>query len=139
MNELQNRFRPQLERLDDRIVPAHGGIGQANFGNLISALNNVAVQVDHVEALKNFSISDIQVVNVDVDNVLNNSVNHNRIIQDVLNHSVNQNQVLTDFLNQSLNQNVIDILHSADFLNNNVVAVNVLSGGTVVLFTAPPT
>jgi len=107
----------QLERLDDRITPSNVA-PQANFGNVISALNNVAVQVDRLNALSN--IGELRVVNV----------------RDVL----NGNNVQA--LNNALNRNDVSILdqalQNANILNDNVIAVNVLSGGQVVLFTLPP-
>ena len=105
---------------------------QANQGNLISALNNIAVQIDRLNALNDLTIGDVTVVNVE--DVLNNN--------NVLNNSLNRNDVdvnvLRDFLNNSLNNNNVEIIKNA--LNNNdvaisdVVAINVLSGGDVVVF-----
>jgi hypothetical protein len=101
---------------------------QANQGNLISALNNVSVQIDRVNALNDLTITDVRVVNVE--DVLNNN--------NVLNNSLNNNDVLTDFLNNSLNNNNVEIIKNV--LNNNnvaiddVVAINVLSGGDIVIF-----
>jgi len=125
---MTSQFRPQLESLDERITPSNLAHG-VNQGNLISALNNVAVQVDRVNALNDLTINDVQVVNVE--NVLKNGKVLNNVLRDA------NIQVLQDFLNNSANNN--EILNDA--LNNNnvnvqdVVAVNVLSGGDVVLFT----
>ena len=129
----QKYFRPQLELLDDRIAPAPVA-NQLNQGNLISALNNVAVQLERVSVLNNLTVSDVQVVNVQ--DVLNNN--------NVLNHShfLNDIHVLQNFLNNSVNNNTVQVLNDA--LNNNninvsrVVAISVLSGGDVILFTNPP-
>ena len=105
--------------------------GQVNQGNLISALNNVAVQVGDVTALNDLTIQDVRVVNVE--DVLNNS----NVLNNVLRNA--NIQVLQDFLNNSLNNNNVEIIK--DSLNNNdvfvsdVVAINVLSGGDVVVFT----
>jgi hypothetical protein len=41
------------------------GAGQANFGNLVSALNNVSAQVQNVRALEDVNVVDV----VDVNNV----------------------------------------------------------------------
>ncbi len=104
--------------------------GQVNQGNLISALNNVAVQVGDVTALNDLTIQDVQVVNVE--DVLNNSNVLNNVLRDA------NVQVLQDFLNDSLNNNNVEIIKEA--LNNNnvlisdVVAVNVLSGGDLIVF-----
>lgn len=109
---------------------AQNAAGGVNQGNLISALNNVAVQIDRLNALNDLTISDVRVVNVQ--DVLNN----NRVLNNALND--NNVQVLQDFLNNSVNNNNVQILN--DVLNNDdvavsdLVAVNVLSGGDVVLF-----
>jgi hypothetical protein len=107
---------------------AAGGINQ---GNLISALNNVAVQVDRVTALNDLTIQDVQVVNVQ--DVIRNSSVLNNALRDA------DIDVLTNFLNGSLNNNDVlnDVLNNNDVLIQDVVAVNVLSGGDVVLFTLP--
>lgn len=107
-----------------------GPATQVNQGNLISALNNVAVQVDRVNALNDLTITDVQVVNVqDVirnSNVLNNALRGAdiNILQDFLNNSLNNNNV--EIIKNSLNEN--------DVLVQDVVAVNVLSGGDLVVF-----
>ncbi len=116
-------------------VPVWGALAQPpvtqiNQGQLISALNNVNVQVDRVNALNNLTLSDIRVVNVQ--DVIHNSSVLNNALRDA------NIQVLQDFLNGSLNNNVVQVLNNA--LNNNnvnvsrVVAVDVLSGGDVILF-----
>ena len=127
---MNRQYRLQVERLDERITPANtaGGINQ---GNLISALNNVAVQIDRVNVLNGIDIEDVQVVNVQ--DVLKNGRVLNNVLRDA------NIQVLQDFLNDSVNNNNVEVLNNV--LNNNdvtvddVVAVNVLSGGDVVLFT----
>ena len=104
--------------------------GQVNQGNLISALNNVAVQIGDVTALNDLTIQDVRVVNVE--DVLNNSKVLNNVLRDA------NVQVLQDFLNNSLNDNNVEII--TDSLNNNdilisdVVAINVLSGGDLIVF-----
>ena len=104
--------------------------GQATFGNLIAALNNVNVEINNLEALNNLTIQDVRVVNVE--NVLNgNNVN-------ALNNNDVDVAILQDFLNNNLNNNNVEILNNA--LNNNnvaitdVVAIDVLSGGDIVVF-----
>jgi hypothetical protein len=107
-------------------------VQQITQGNLIAALNNINVQIDKLSALNNLSISNVRVVNVQ--DVLNNN--------NVLNNALNRNnvniQVLQDLLNNSLNNNNVQILDNA--LNNNdvaigqVVAIDVLSGGDVIVF-----
>jgi hypothetical protein len=109
---------------------AQQGTHQVNQGNLISALNNVTAQIDHVNALNNISLNDVQVVNVQ--DVIHNSSVLNNVLRDA------NIQVLQDFLNNSLNNNTVQVLNNA--LNNNnvnvsrVVAIDVLSGGDVILF-----
>jgi len=99
--------------------------GQANFGNLISALNNVNVQAQNIQALNNINAVDV----VDVNNVLNgtrvnalnNAINRNNV--QVLQDAIKNNEVVKNALND-LNINIGD-----------VVAVNVLSGGDLVVFS----
>jgi hypothetical protein len=116
-------------------VPASGALAQPSAqqitqGNLVAALNDVNVQLDRVNALNNLTISDVQVVNVQ--DVLNNSNVLDNVLRDA------NVQILQDFLNNSLNNNNVQILNDA--LNNNnvsvsrVVAIDVLSGGDVILF-----
>lgn len=104
---------------------AAGGINQ---GNLISALNNVAVQVDRVNALNDLTVQDVQVVNVQ--DVVRNS----RVLDNALRDA--DIDVLTNFLNGSLNNNEVvkDVLDDANVAITDVVAINVLSGGDVVVF-----
>lgn len=100
--------------------------GQANFGNLIAALNNVNAQV---QALQDAEIQDVQVVNVgDIEENLNdnqvetlNNAFQNADI-DALTNAIQENETL----NNSLNQNNVQI--------SDVVAVDVLSGGDVVVY-----
>lgn len=103
--------------------------GQANFGNLIAALNNVNAQV---RALEDAEIQDVQVVNIED---IYNNLNDNQVQTlnnafrdadiDVLTNAIQDNETL----NNSLNQNNVQI--------SDVVAVNVLSGGDVVVYTDP--
>jgi hypothetical protein len=108
-------------------------VGQATFGNLIAALNNINLEINNLEALNDLTITEVRVVNVE--NVLNgNSVN-------ALNNSLNRNEVdiavLQDFLNNSLNDNVViirEVLSNNNVAIDDVVAIDVLSGGEVVIF-----
>ncbi len=97
---------------------------QINQGNLISALNNVNAEINNIRALNNLTVSDVQVVNVEDavnnNNVLNNVLRNADI--DALQNFLNNNEVLND----SLNQNDVNV--------EDVVAVDVLRGGTVVVF-----
>lgn len=121
---------------------------QGNFGNLISALNNINAQIGTLNVLTNnlngsLNGSNIQLVNVN--DVLNgNNVN-------ALNHALNRNSVqigvLQNFLNNVTVTNVLsgNTISLSNFLNNNtipvtigqVVGVNVLSGGPVVVYYLP--
>jgi len=108
-------------------------VGQANFGNLISALNNIAVEIGELNALNNLTVGDVKVVNVeDVlkgNNVeaFNNALNRNKTEIAKLTNVLNNNTVLTDFLK---NNNIAV---------SRVVAIDVLSGGGVTLFVQPQT
>jgi hypothetical protein len=109
-------------------------VGQGTAA-LIAALNNVAVVIGELNALNNITIADVQVVNVE--DVLNNT--------DILRNArfLNNITILQDFLNNSLNNNDVEISIIEDALNNlniqigQVVAVDVLSGGDVVVFFQP--
>ncbi len=117
---------------------AHKQAHQVNQGNLISALNNISVQIDRLNALNNLTVQDIRLVNVE--NVLNN----NR----VLNNSLNRNDVDINVLRNVLNDLTIqdcavagcvdvtltDFLNENDIVISDVVAISVLSGGDVIVF-----
>lgn len=106
-------------------------VGQAAFGGLIAALNNITAQVI---ALNNIDIQDVNVTVVDIDN-LNLTVQQVRILNDVLNNNNVQIDILRNAIVEVLNDNNITL---QDFLNNNnvvitdVVAIDVLSGDLVV-------
>ncbi len=110
--------------------PAFAAPTQINTGSLVSALNNVNIEIDNV--LNDLTITDVQVVNVE------DAVNNNRVLNNVLNNNQTDIAVLQDFLNNSVNNNNVEIIKNA--LNNNnvaisdVVAIDVLSGGEVVIF-----
>ena len=110
-------------------------VGQATFGNLISALNNINVQIENLEALNDLDldVGDINVIVVEVEDLLNG--NRIRALNNVLRNAD------IDALQNFLNDNDVDILNDA--LNNNnvniseVIAVDVLSGGDIVIFQGP--
>lgn len=110
--------------------PAFAAPTQINTGSLVSALNNVNIEIDNV--LNDLTITDVQVVNVE------DAVNNNRVLNNVLNNNQTDIAVLQDFLNNSVNNNNVEIIKNA--LNDNnvvisdVVAIDVLSGGEVVVF-----
>lgn len=105
------------------------GAAQATFGNLIAALNNIAVQID---ALNNIDIQNVDITVVDIDNL-------NLTVQqvDVLNNFLNNNQVEILELQNVLNNNTFlnNFLNNANILITDVVAIDVLSGGDLVIFT----
>jgi len=82
--------------------------------------------------LNDLTITDVRVVNVE------DAVNNNRVLNNVLNNNQTDIAVLQDFLNNSLNNNNVEIIKNA--LNDNnvaisdVVAIDVLSDGEVVIF-----
>lgn len=105
-------------------------VPQVNQGNLISALNNINANINDVIDVTD-SLNNVDVRVVDVDNVANNN--------NVLNNALNRNDVdinvLRDFLNESINNNVLgQALQNADVNVSDVVAVDVLSGGDIVIF-----
>ena len=112
--------------------PAFAQPTQINTGSLVSALNNVNVEIDQLNVLNDLTITDVQVVNVE------DSVNNNRVLNNVLNNNQTDIAVLQDFLNNSVNNNNVEIIKNV--LNNNdvdiddVVAIDVLRNGDVVLF-----
>jgi hypothetical protein len=115
------------------IVPAAGLSAdaqqrQGTFGNLIAALNNIAVEIDELNALNDLEIGDITLVNVE------DVLNGNNV--EALNNALNRNQTeilrLTDVLNN--NTVLTDFLNNADIAITDVIAIDVLSGGDVVVF-----
>jgi len=101
---------------------------QATLGNLIAALNNIAVQINNLEALNNLTVEDVQVVNVQ--NVLNN----NNV--EAFNNALNRNNVEIITLRDTLNNNEIikNVLNNNNVEIGQVVAIDVLSGGDVIVF-----
>jgi hypothetical protein len=100
---------------------------QANFGNVVSALNNVSAQVQNVNALNDVKVVDA----VDVEGVLSgNNVQ-------ALNNALNRNDVDINVLRDAINNNdvLVEALEDANIAITDVIAVNVLSGGDVVVFT----
>ena len=102
--------------------------GQATVGNLIAALNNITVQVNNLQALNGLTVQDVRVVNVE-DVLNNNNVN-------ALNNALNNNNVEILNLRKVLNNNEVikEALNNNDVAVNDVVAIDVLSGGDVVVF-----
>ena len=111
---------------------------QATFGNLIAALNNINVQIDRLNVLSNLDAEEIRLVNVE--NVLsgnniralNNALNNNDV--DVLRDFLNDNECSVVAVCDSLN----NVLNDADIAITDVIAINVLSGGDVIVFADGP-
>lgn len=114
--------------------PAFAAPTQINTGSLVSALNNVNIEIDQLNVLNDLTITDVQVVNVE------DSVNNNRVLNNVLNNNQTDIAVLQDFLNNSLNNNNNNVEIIKNVLNNNdididdVVAIDVLRNGDVLVF-----
>lgn len=119
-------------------------VGQATFGNLIAALNNIAVNIENLQVLNNLinvgdiNAGDINLQVVRVGDVLSgNNVN-------ALNNALNRNQVNIGVLQNLLNNNTLNVdLQNVltNFLNNNnidirdVVAIGVnVDTGTIIVF-----
>lgn len=102
---------------------------QTTFGNLIAALNNIAVNIDELNALNDIQIGDITLVNVeDVLNgnnivAFNNALNNNNI------EILNLRNVLT-----GIDIDIAEVLSKNKVAIGQVVAVDVLSGGDVIIF-----
>ena len=117
---------------------AHKTAHQVNQGNLISALNNIAVQIDELNALNDLTVQDVRLVNVeDVLNnnrALNNSLNRNdvdiNVLRDVLNNLTIQDCAVAGCVDVT----VTDFLNDNNIAINDVVAISVLSGGDVIIF-----
>jgi hypothetical protein len=102
--------------------------GQATFGNLIAALNNINVQIDNLEVLEDVEIGDITVV--DASNLLQGA----RIR--ALNNALNRNNVEILNLRDVLNNNDVlnDALNDLNIAIGDVIAIDVLSG-ELTIFT----
>ena len=103
---------------------------QATVGNLISALNNIAVQITNLEALSDLTLEEIDVRVVNVEDVLND----NNV--EAFNNALNRNNVEILNLRNVLNNNEVikNALNNNDVAINDVVAIEVLSGGNLVVF-----
>ena len=119
------------------LVFAQGGGGQnqetkqATVGNLIAALNNISAEIGELNALNNIDISDVRIV--DVDNVLND----NNVA--AFNNALNRNNVeILNLRGNTILQNVLNnwnVANNPDIAISDVVAIDVLSGGDLIIFT----
>lgn len=119
---------------------------QATFGNLIAALNNLNVQINKLNVLSNVTGGEIRIVYVESllkrnkIRVLNNALNRNRVkvlnLRNVLNGNslLNGNSCSLVALCNSLN----NALQNANIAVSDVIAINVLSGGDVIVFADGP-
>lgn len=115
---------------------------QATFGNLIAALNNLNVEIRQLNVLSNLTADEIRIVNVD------NVLSGNKVRLRVLNRALNRNRVKVLNLRNVLNNNSCSLLGVCNSLNNvlqnvniaisDVIAINVLSGGDVIVFRDGP-
>lgn len=112
-------------------VSAQQNSEQATFGNLVAALNNISAQIDNLEALNDLTVEDVRVVSAD--NLLRGAN------VEALNNALNRNNVEVLRLRDVLNDNEIikNALNNNNVAVNDVVAIDVLSGGEVVVFTQP--
>ena len=117
-------------------------IGQATFGNLIAALNNIAVNINNLQVLNNLiTVGDIQADDINLQLVRVGDVLSGNNIR-ALNNALNRNQVNIGVLQNFLNDNTVvinDVLQN--FLNNNnvniedVIAIGVnVDTGTIIIF-----
>ncbi|HEV2769493.1 MAG TPA: hypothetical protein VGV40_04845 [Solirubrobacteraceae bacterium] len=99
---------------------------QVNFGRVISALNNINVQLDRLNALNDLTVEDVQVVNIE------DSLNNNRVR--ALNNALRNADI--DVVRNSLNNNDIikNVLNNNDVDIDDVVAISVLDDGRVLIF-----
>ena len=104
--------------------------GQVTAGNLIAALNNIAVQINALNNIRNLEV-DVRVVNIED---LNLNVAQNRILTNFLNNNNVEIDVLRQALQNFLNNNTVEVLNNADIVITDVVAVSVLSGGDIIIF-----
>ena len=104
---------------------------QNTVGNLIAALNNIAVQITNLNALNDLTVEDVQVVNVE------DVLNGNNV--EAFNNALNRNNVEIIELRNTLNNNEIvkNVLNNNNVAIGEVVAIDVLSGGDVIVFFQP--
>ena len=118
------------------LASAQGGnkqaTGQATFGNLIAALNNISVEIGELNALNNLTVQDVKIVYV------RDLLNGNNV--QALNNALNRNNVQILNLTNTLNNNTVlqNVLNNNNIAINRVIAIDVLSGGGVNLFVQEP-
>lgn len=113
--------------------------GQVTGGNLIAALNNITANINNLQVLSDLidagdvNAEDVNVALVNIDdvrvnvNALNNALNRNDVDIDALQNFLNGVDItITDILT--------NVLTNADIAITDVVAIDVLSGGDIVIF-----
>jgi hypothetical protein len=114
--------------------------GQATFGNLLAALNNITANINNLQVLSDLidagdvSAEDVNVALVNIDDVkvnvvaLNNALNRNDVDVDALQNFLNGVDItITDVLT--------NVLTNADILVTDVLAIGVNVGtGDIVIF-----
>lgn len=102
---------------------------QITSGNLIAALNNIAVEIGNLQALNDLTVQNVRVVNVE------DVLNGNNV--EAFNNALNRNNVEVVTLRNTLNNNEIvkNVLNNNNVAIGQVVAVDVLSGGDVIIFS----
>ena len=129
---LSQAAAPSFQRQD-------ANTGQVTGGNLIAALNNITANINNLQVLSDLidagdvNAGDVNVALVNIDdvqvnvNALNNALNRNDVDIDALQNFLNGVDItITDILT--------NVLTNADIAITDVVAVNVLSGGDIVVF-----
>lgn len=104
---------------------------QATFGTLIAAINGASAEIEGFQALDGLAVEDVQVVNV------------NDLVGDAdaaaFDEALAQNEAEIAEWGNVLNENevVTGVLTGAEVAVTDVVAVDVLSGGEVVVYYRP--
>jgi hypothetical protein len=107
---------------------AQQNTNQATFDNLIAALNNISVEIKDLSVLNNLTVSQVKLVNVQ------DLLNDNNV--QAFNNAVNKNNVQIITLRNVLNNNNVikNVLNNNNVKIGQVVAIDVLSGGNVIVF-----
>lgn len=104
---------------------------QATFGTLIAAISGASAEIEGFQALDDLAVEDVQVVNV------------NDLVGDAdaeaFNEALAQNEAEIAEWGNVLNENevVTGVLTGAEVAVTDVVAVDVLSGGEVIVYYRP--
>ena len=115
-------------------------VGQATFGNLIAALNNITANINNLQVLSDLidagdiNVEDVNVALVNVDdvrvnvNALNNALNRNDVDIDALQNFLNNVDITITYV-------LTNVLTNADILVTDVIAIEVdLLSGDITVF-----